>query len=234
MSSSDHLQHQQLRMFIPAGELSDASQYVPHQLEHEFGESTKELQARKLEESKSPWADEHGQQLHGGGIWNSLSTGAQIQKPIRLVSRPDLKEHEDEDLISIRKGANPQALVRDGMHRIAAAADVDPKMEVPVQWDRNVEWLHDQIGRPDDPPPPSPPPPDPLEEGLLWSKVDLRGGAYKVQREPDTNLWHPHYYDIIADDWVKQERGMSEGETRKFLVDRKDDFHTDELGNIGG
>ena len=234
MSSSDHINSQQLRMFIPAGELNDASQYIPHAFEHESGESTKDLQARKLEESKAPWADEHGRQLHGGGIWNSLSSGAQVQKPIRLVSRPDVKEQEDEDIIRIRKGANPQALVRDGLHRIAAAADVDPKMEVPVQWERNIHWEHDRHGRPNDPPPPSPPPPDPLEGGLLWSKVDLRGGAYKVQRESDTNLWHPHYYDHLAADWVKQGQGMSEGETRKFLVEREDDFHTDAKGNIEG
>jgi hypothetical protein len=28
----------------------------------------------------------------------------------------------------------------------------------------------------------------------------------------------------VADDWVKQERGMSEDETRKFLVEREDHF----------
>ena len=239
MSSGDHLwsqqwNHQQLQMLIPAGELMDYQKYSVHSFEHFEGESTKDVQARKLEESKSPWANEHGQQLHGGGLWNSLSTGAQVKRPIRLVSRPDLQEQEDEGLIHLRKGHNPIGLIRDGLHRVAAAADVDPKMEVPVQWERNVYWEHDRHGRPADPPPPSPPPPDPLEEGLLWSKIEIPGGAYKVQRESDTNLWHPHYYDRGADDWVKQERGMSEGETRKFLVEREDHFHKDAKGNIEG
>jgi hypothetical protein len=224
MSSSDRLNPQQLRMFIPAGELMDPKQYVIHSFEHFDGESTKDVQARKLEESKSPWSDEHGQQLHGGGLWNSLSTGAHVQKPIRLVGQADLQEQEGEGIIRMRKGANPQALVRDGLHRIAAAADVDPKTEVPVQWERNVHWEHDRFGRPADPPPPSPPPPDPLEGGLRWSKTEVPGGAYKVQREDDTNLWHQHHYDRGADDWVKQEHGMSEGETRKFLVEREDHF----------
>ena len=151
MSSSDRLNPQQLRMFIPAGELMDPKQYSVHSFEHLEGESTKDVQARKLEESKQPYATDTGELPHGGGIWNSLSSGAQIEKPIRLVGQADLKEQEGEGIIHMREGANPQALVRDGMHRIAAAADVDPKMEVPVQWDRNVHWEHDRTGRPDDP-----------------------------------------------------------------------------------
>lgn len=223
MPASDHVHPQQLRMFIPAGELMDPKQYGVHAFEHFEGESTKDVQTRKLEESKQPYATDTGEQPHGGGIWNSLSSGAQIQKPIRLVGQADLKEQHDEGIIRMRKGVNPQALVRDGMHRIAAAADVDPKMEVPVQWERNVHWEHDRLGRPNDPPPPEPEE-DPLEGGLRWSLSEIPGGPYKVQREDDTNLWHQHHYDRGADNWVKQEHGMSDGETRKFLVDREDHF----------
>tara|TARA_Y100000034_G_scaffold96603_1_gene117702 strand:- start:272 stop:955 length:684 start_codon:yes stop_codon:yes gene_type:complete len=224
MSSSDALHPQQLRMFIPAGELMDPKQYLVHSFEHLAGESTKDVQARKLEESKQPYyVPETDEKPHGGGVWNSLSSGAQIEKPIRLVGQADLKEQEGEGIIRMRKGVNPQALVRDGMHRIAAAADVDPKMEVPVQWDRNIHWEHDRLGRPADPPPPEPES-DPLEGGLRWSKNEVPGGPYKIQRESDTNLWHQHHYDRGADDWVKQEHGMSEGETRKFLVEREDHF----------
>ena len=224
MSSSDHVSPQQLAMFIPAGKLMDPKQYLVHSFEHLAGESTKDVQARKLEESKQPFATDTGEQPHGGGIWNSLSSGAQIKKPIELVSQVDLKEQEGEGIIHMREGINPQALIRDGMHRIAAAADVDPKMEVRVQWERNVHWEHDRLGRPADPPPPEPELEDPLEGGLRWSKNEVPGGPYKVQREPDTNLWHQHHYDRVADDWVKQERGMSEDETRKFLVEREDHF----------
>ncbi|MDP6527157.1 MAG: hypothetical protein QGH15_23575, partial [Kiritimatiellia bacterium] len=128
MSSSDALHPQQLRMFIPAGELMDPKQYLVHSFEHLAGESTKDVQARKLEESKQPYyVPETDEKPHGGGVWNSLSSGAQIEKPIRLVGQADLKEQEGEGIIRMRKGVNPQALVRDGMHRIAAAADVDPK-----------------------------------------------------------------------------------------------------------
>jgi hypothetical protein len=236
MSSSDRLNPQQLAMFIPAGELMDSQKYGIHAFEYEHwhGETTEGVQARKLEESKQPYqVPETDEKPHGGGIWNSLSGGSQINTPIKLVSRPDIKEQEDEELIHLREGHNPTGLIRDGMHRIAAAADIDPKMEVPVEWKRNVHWEHDRTGRPADPPPPEPEY-DPLEGGLLWSKIDLPGGAYKVQREPDTNLWHPHHYDHGVDDWVKRERGMSEGETRKYIEDREGDFHKNPQGNIEG
>ncbi|MAG25235.1 hypothetical protein CMI47_06610 [Candidatus Pacearchaeota archaeon] len=193
MASSDRLNPQQLAMFIPAGELMDYQKYSVHSFEHFEGESTKDVQARKLEESKQPWSVA-GERTHGGGIWNSLSTGAQVQKPIHLVSNPDLREQEDEELIHLRKGHNPIGLIRDGMHRIAAAADIDPKMEVPVEWKRNVHWEHDRTGRPADPPPPTPPP-DPWDtDDHKWIK-----GSYNA------NIGHDlHQYRTTRDEETGQ------------------------------
>jgi hypothetical protein len=234
-------------MFIPAGELRDSAQHVVHGNEiREQGTAEMTYEA-KLEESKQPEFEgspedydlqefpPYATRNRGGGVHQSIKESGAVHTPISLVSRPDVQEQEEEGIIKIRGDGDTQwkSLIRDGMHRIAAAADVDPKMEVPVTWERNVHWEHDtddegnpipgKKGRPMDPPPPEPES-DPLEGGLRWSKNELPGGPYKVQRDSDTNLWHQHHYDRVADDWVKQERGMSEGETRKFLVEREDHF----------
>jgi|SaaInlV_100m_DNA_2_1039680.scaffolds.fasta_scaffold00730_14 hypothetical protein len=227
MSYKDHINHQQLRMFIPAGELMDPKQYNVHSFEHLEGESTKELQARKLEEAKQPYTTDTGENPHGGGLWNSLNSGAQIEEPIRLVGQADLKEQEGEGLIQMREGANPQALVRDGHHRIAAANDIDPNTEVPVQWERNIHWIHDDWGRPDDPPPSAKTMFDPFRDEGVWSAghnsriVPTRD----VHGEPTTdNRWQHQQYNRYNDSWDNTSPDMSEDEAGQFLLDNKDNF----------
>ena len=155
MSSSDRLNPQQLRLFIPAGELRDPSQHVVHGNETQIerfvsGGGVEETWERKLEESKEPEGTvSAGGVQHGGGVHQSIKESG-VHTPVRLVPRLDVQEQEAEGIISMPE-TNYQSLIRDGMHRIAAAADIDPKTEVPVQWDRNVHWEHDRTGRPDDP-----------------------------------------------------------------------------------
>jgi hypothetical protein len=225
MSSSDRLNPQQLRMFIPAGELRDTNRHVVHSLEIQPGidaGSVHKVYDRKLREAKVPEGTETDIGVSSGTHQKIKEQG--VHTPIRLVSRPDLHEQEEEGIIrmpaSDSSAGDYQSLIRDGMHRIASAADIDPKMEVPVQWERNVHWEHDtddsgrmipgQKGRPADPPPP-PPPPDPWDDAdHKWIDRSKSGSSgyhwanqYRTTRDDDTGQvgteWE-HYGPTASDE----------------------------------
>ena len=126
MSSSDRLNPQQLRMFIPAGELQ-ASVYPPDvNQEKYYGNNRKQMWADKLAETKTPqpepsgWMDQRLQHMilgvpHGAGLHEKIQAEG-VQKPVPLIDRDD-----------------EEPILFEGHHRVAAAADIDPKMEVPVE-----------------------------------------------------------------------------------------------------
>ena len=131
MSSSDHIHPQQLRMFIPAGELKD-SVYPPDvNQEKYYGNNRKQMWADKLAETKATRlsvaelerigstatsiSDVVGAITHGAGLHEEIKAGG-VQRPVELINRD---------------GKEP--VLFEGHHRVAAAADIDPKMEVPVE-----------------------------------------------------------------------------------------------------
>jgi len=126
MSSSDRLNPQQLQMFIPAGELKD-SVYPPDvNQEKYYGNNRKQMWADKLAEAKtplpepSPWMDQRLYHMilgvpHGAGLHESIQASG-VLTPVPLIDRDD-----------------KEPVLFEGHHRVAAAADIDPKMEVPVE-----------------------------------------------------------------------------------------------------
>ena len=112
MSSGDHVSPQQLQMFMPAGELRQniPNDYLP-EADWNVDQSVEGMWERKLKETKSDDIDRELQgrppDLHG----SIASEG--VKRPVRI--------HVEDGTIL------------DGHHRIAAAADIDPKMEVPVR-----------------------------------------------------------------------------------------------------
>jgi len=127
MSSSDALHPQQLAMFIPAGELK-ATVYPPDVTDpnkHYEGDRER-MWEDKLIEAKiplpepSPWMDPRLHHMilgvpHGAGLHESIQASG-VLTPVPLIDRDD-----------------KEPVLFEGHHRVAAAADIDPKMEVPVE-----------------------------------------------------------------------------------------------------
>tara|TARA_Y100001947_G_C10199901_1_gene244530 strand:+ start:51 stop:527 length:477 start_codon:yes stop_codon:yes gene_type:complete len=130
VSSSDRLNPQQLRMFIPAGELKDMV-YPPDVNQEKYADlvpdvGRKMMWADKLAEAKTPlpkpsgWMDQRLQHMilgvpHGAGLHESIQAEG-VQTPVPLIDRDD-----------------EEPILFEGHHRVAAAADIDPKMEVPIE-----------------------------------------------------------------------------------------------------
>jgi uncharacterized ParB-like nuclease family protein len=135
MSSSDRLNPQQLRMFIPAGELK-ANVYPPDvDQEKYYGNNQKQMWADKLSETKATAPSDAELERIGStatSIWDvvdALTHGAGLHEKIKAqgVQRPV-------QLLPAEKRGQPTNILFDGHHRVAAAADIDPKMEVPVTY----------------------------------------------------------------------------------------------------
>jgi hypothetical protein len=113
-------------MFMPARELKD-SVYPPDvNQEKYYGNNRKQMWADKLAEAKTPlpkpsgWMDQRLQHMilgvpHGAGLHESIQAEG-VQTPIPLIDRDD-----------------EEPILFEGHHRVAAAADIDPKMEVPIE-----------------------------------------------------------------------------------------------------
>ena len=131
MSSSDALHPQQLQMFMPARELKD-SVYPPDvNQEKYYGNNQKQMWADKLAETKATMpSDAELERIgstatsiwdvvdaipHGAGLHEKIKASG-VQTPITLINRDD-----------------KEPILFEGHHRVAAAADIDPKMEVPVE-----------------------------------------------------------------------------------------------------
>ena len=109
MSSSDACNPQQLQMFIPAGELRDPQQHLVHGNEirgRGWDATTETTYEAKLEESKQPEFEgspedyDVGYEIRnrGGGVHQSIKESGAVHTPIRLVSRPDVREQEEEGI----------------------------------------------------------------------------------------------------------------------------------------
>ena len=118
MSAQEHINHDQLRMFIPARELMD------HAAGHTEGydgnyltmRNSPKMYAWKLEESK-----------HSG--WNENRTNDTLYENIK---KEGVKSPVSLRLNSLSNLPGPQ--INDGHHRIASAHDIDPNMEIPVRY----------------------------------------------------------------------------------------------------
>ena len=115
MSSSDRLNPMQLQMFMPAGELIKKvpNDFIPHYYAESGDPHTEEeMWANKLREAKSI-APRRGVQF-GGSLHEAIEAEGVLQ-PVN---------------VHVSDGG----VILDGHHRIAAAADIDPTMEVPVRY----------------------------------------------------------------------------------------------------
>ena len=131
MGASDNLSGQQLAMFMPAKELGRKKRYGGGRLE---GETRKQAWGRKLDESKVPsdqWQDwdpaEHEPVLPA---LHPQIAAEGVKRPVILNATDDIQHDFDGSVI----WHSPAGTVRDGHHRIAAAKDIDPSMEIPVEW----------------------------------------------------------------------------------------------------
>jgi hypothetical protein len=131
MSASHHVSEQQLAMFMPAGELGRKSRYGGGRLE---GETRKQAWGRKLEESKVPsdqwqdWDPAENEPVNPPLYPQIAAEG--VKTPVVLNATDDTQHDTGGNLIWHDKAGT----VRDGHHRIAAAKDIDPSMEIPVRW----------------------------------------------------------------------------------------------------
>ncbi len=120
MSSSDHINSQQLRMFIPAGELRDT-------IEGWVGVGSQEdVIAHNLMESRLPPESLRYTPLPGQwdkSLYESVRDEG-VQDPVAVslsVGATDL-------------GPDGSMVLGDGHHRVASASTIDPTMEVPVRY----------------------------------------------------------------------------------------------------
>ena len=119
MSSSDAIQYEQLRMFMPAGELRDVtpSDFGPDAAGPGGSNRVGEGWARKLEESKRGgyFRRHHFDPHHGNSksLYDAVKKEGVVQ-PVEILNR------------------YAEDTIYEGHHRIAASADIDPTMEVPV------------------------------------------------------------------------------------------------------
>ncbi len=133
MSSSDRLNPQQLRMFMPARELIELPFHEPDRemIYHDEGEDEEgyayenddQFWDRKLEESYLHDFDNLAQDIEASG---------KVTMPVKLTVDKDLFPRSDYGL-----------RIRQGHHRIASAFGIDPDMEVPVRHivDDGGRWI---------------------------------------------------------------------------------------------
>ncbi len=141
MASSDALHPEQLRMFIPAGELTSAvlttkgplkGDFVPGDFEPGPDFDYAGTWRRKLKASHKP-ADPYGAHGHryDDSRYDAVATEG-VTKPIQLMHSSQRAEFQTD---TRQKAAGEEHwVIVDGHHRLAAAADIDPKMEVPVEY----------------------------------------------------------------------------------------------------
>ena len=118
MSSSDRLNPQQLQMFMPAGELIQGTPndlYAGANTESGLWASKDELWEVKLEESKLTRRPPHQNRLYA-----SIKSGG-VKQPVRIRTGSTGYVGDGKELTIV-----------DGHHRVAAANDIDPQMEVPI------------------------------------------------------------------------------------------------------
>lgn len=126
MAASDHLQHEQLRLFVQAKELMDYPTYEGQSAYHDGDPTTlrsnTNLQSRKLRNAKAGYEHyTHGSELPKGGktLYQSILEKG-VEHPI---------------LLSYHKTLQADTIIN-GHHRIAAANDINPEMYLPIRHER--------------------------------------------------------------------------------------------------
>ena len=121
-------------MFIPAGELTSAvltekgplkGDFVPGDFQPNTDWDYAGTWERKLEESHKP-ADLY----YDDSRYDAVATGG-VTKPIQLMHSSQRAEFQGNRQRAAGKG---HWVIVDGHHRLAAATDIDPKMEIPVEY----------------------------------------------------------------------------------------------------
>ena len=122
MSSSDALHPLQLQMFMPARELQGLtpSDFDPNR---STSHTVDDMWANKLEESK---AEEYN--IESERSLHDRITSEGVKEPVQVTrTAADFGEG------TIRAHLRNQDVLFDVHHRVAAAANIDPNMEVPVE-----------------------------------------------------------------------------------------------------
>ena len=122
MSSSDALHPLQLQMFMPARELQGLtpSDFDPNR---STSHTVDDMWANKLEESK---AEEYN--IESERSLHDRITSEGVKEPVQVTrTAADFGEG------TCRAHLSNQDVLFDGHHRVAAAANIDPNMEVPVE-----------------------------------------------------------------------------------------------------
>ena len=148
MSSKDRLwsqqfNYQQLQMFMPAKHLIDLPFYEPDREwveapDEEWidvdGESSWEGGGEYLEDDDQFWErkldESYG--FDHRSLRDDIAESGQVKVPVKLTLNRDYDSPNDDEYLAIRQGH----------HRVAAANEVNPDMEVPI---RHVEDLGQPI-----------------------------------------------------------------------------------------
>lgn len=131
-------QFTQLPMFMPAGDLADPSRVVP--AEADLGYDPASLREDKIEESRAPGSSVDTQEPQAGASSLRASVAAHgVREPVSLSLEPDPEDIE---------GSGPHSMwLFDGHHRVYTAADINPRMEVPVSFEDNLGIVRTENGR---------------------------------------------------------------------------------------
>ena len=121
MAAHEYLQGEQLSMFIPARELMN---YTAGETENFSGDymplaQSPNVRSRKLRESKE-YGGWGANPRHQESLYDNIKKRG-VSYPIELK----LPRHN---------GLSPNTQIWDGNHRVVAANDIDPNMEVPVRY----------------------------------------------------------------------------------------------------
>ena len=130
MAAQEHLSGQ-LSMFIPARELMNytAGDTENHTDEYLPLSQSPNVQRRKLEDSKweAKWVD-----------YNDYSEGVSQRIKTKQSLYDNIKKNGVSTAVELRlprkNGLSPNTQIWDGNHRVVAANDIDPNMEVPVRY----------------------------------------------------------------------------------------------------
>ena len=121
MAASDHLQNHQLSMFLPARELMN---YTAGDVENFSGDymplsQSPHVRSRKLAESKE-YAGWDAKPKQKESLYDNIKKRG-VSSPVELK-------------LPRKNGLSPNIQIWDGNHRVVAANDIDPNMEIPVRY----------------------------------------------------------------------------------------------------
>ncbi len=126
MSSSDRLNPQQLRLFIPAKELHTAEKVAPWEIEEMMRRGTPSSEQM---DPNDRWVDETPDEL-----WDRKLAESKRSAPFDISRHEQISKHGILRPVVLTGGQ-----IRDGYHRVAIANDLNPDTEVPVEYKERSE-----------------------------------------------------------------------------------------------